>query len=76
MKLATLEQIDDAQANAYAAWTKLGSPKSLSPAIVSQLEKASELIKKPIEVQWKDQVALISLTLPPQGTALVTLEIE
>jgi xylan 1,4-beta-xylosidase len=76
---ASIERIDDEHANARGAWEKMGSPGTLSPAQVMELEAASETKKETIEVQIKSDAekptATLKVRMPIQGTVLITMEI-
>jgi xylan 1,4-beta-xylosidase len=76
IKKATLERVDEKHANATTAWREMGRPKSLTHDLVKTLEDASRLVQAPLEVQVQNQSATFMIPLPPQGTALITLEIE
>jgi xylan 1,4-beta-xylosidase len=69
-----IERIDVTHANARKAWEDMGKPDSLSKDQVSALELASALVKEPVQVEIKGSSALLKITMPPQGTACVTLE--
>jgi len=73
---AFIERIDETHANAYKAWIDMGRPGSLSPGDVQALEKASMLEKEPIEVKYENNEAYIEVTLSPQATACITLEVK
>lgn len=68
-----LERIDDSHANAYSAWKQMGSPDSLSFKQVAELETASELIKEPIDFILDGETISITLDIPPQGIACITI---
>jgi xylan 1,4-beta-xylosidase len=69
-----IERIDEMHANARKEWVEMGKPDSLSKDQVSALELASSLVKEPLQVETKGDSALLKITMPPQGTACVTLE--
>jgi xylan 1,4-beta-xylosidase len=73
---SSIERIDDEHANPRAAWVEMGSPPSLKPAMVAALEKASQLTKKEIKIPIHGTTAEITVAIPPQGTALITLEVQ
>ena len=75
IKSAYIERIDDEDSNARSAWEKMGSPGDLSPQAVEALEIASTLVKHPFDIQIDGLNSFFEITLPPQGTANVTLEI-
>ena len=72
---AHIERIDDDHANARRAWLSMGQPESLLPRQVDALEAASALRREPVAFDVSAGVATFELALPPQGTALLTLEI-
>jgi xylan 1,4-beta-xylosidase len=72
---ATIERIDDDHANARRAWVEMGQPEMLLPRQVAALETASALIKSPIAWEAKGDLVALDVAMPPQGTALVTLEL-
>ncbi|UAY52855.1 GH39 family glycosyl hydrolase [Ferruginibacter albus] len=74
LQKAFIERIDDKHANAKAKWIEMGSPASLSPLQVQTLELASSLIKEPLSFSLENNVVLLAVEMPPQGTALITLE--
>jgi xylan 1,4-beta-xylosidase len=71
---AYIERIDDTHANATAAWEAMGKPGTLSPIQVSNLEINSSLIKEPLSVATDKGAQRLDIEIPPQGTALITLE--
>jgi xylan 1,4-beta-xylosidase len=73
-RVATAWRVDGAHANAYAAWQTMGSPLAVSSTQYAELEKASELVAEPLAVRSNRSHALIELTLPRQGVALVVVE--
>ena len=73
---AHVERIDDEHANATAAWEKMGSPATLHPNDVKALEDASALHQKHISFKFEKNNASVDVEVPPQGTALITLEIK
>jgi xylan 1,4-beta-xylosidase len=76
IRSAHVERIDDDHANARRAWTEMGRPESLLPRQVDALIEASLLVKEPVPVAHETPEAVVfCLTLPPQGTALLTLEL-
>lgn len=76
IKSAYVERIDDYHANATQAWIEMGSPQSLSPAQVTELEKVSGLIKEVLASKNEDGFVLINIDMPPQGVACITLLTE
>ena len=76
IKKAFIERIDDTHANSTQAWIAMGSPQSLSPQQVLTLEAASSLIKEPLNINVENALATIEVTIPQQGVACITLEID
>jgi xylan 1,4-beta-xylosidase len=72
---AFIERIDDHHANATHAWKKMGAPESLTPNDVTALEIESKLNPEPVAFEYRNAQATLQLTLPAQGTALITLEL-
>jgi len=76
IKTSFIERIDDDHANARKAWMNMGSPGSLTPGEVSVLESASALIREPLVTRQEKSLALVKVTVPPQGVAYITIEME
>jgi xylan 1,4-beta-xylosidase len=71
---ATIWRIDGANANAFAAWQKMGAPQSPDAAQYQELEKASELVAQPLQSQRARLGARsFDLAVPRQGVALIVL---
>jgi len=75
VKSAYVERIDDDHANARKAWIEMGSPGSLSPAQVADLEKVSSLVKEPFKLKKEAGSIVAEVTMPPQGIAYITIEL-
>jgi xylan 1,4-beta-xylosidase len=71
---AYVERIDDNHANARAGWIDMGMPGSLMPDQVDELESISMLRKEPVSIVSVADQHSFHILVPPQGTALVTLE--
>ena len=71
-----IERIDDDHANARKTWKNMGSPGSLKPDEVSALEAASALIMEPFTTKEVKGSVFVEVTVPPQGIAYITLELE
>jgi xylan 1,4-beta-xylosidase len=69
-------RIDEEHSNAFAAWKRIGSPQSPTPAEYAQLEKAGQLtaLGEPKTVRVEDGAARIEFKLPQQAVSLITLE--
>ena len=76
VKASFIERIDDDHANAGKAWKNMGSPGSLKPDEVSALEIASALIMEPFAMKEVKGSVFVEVTVPPQGIAYITLELE
>lgn len=74
IKTAYIERIDDTHANARSAWEAMGKPGALSDAQVAQLETASSLTKEVLCITWGKGSLQLDIEIPPQGTALITLQ--
>jgi xylan 1,4-beta-xylosidase len=75
LRSAHLQRIDDDHANARRAWLEMGQPSSPLPRQVEALEGASMLVLEPVPFDARENQHTFDLTLPPQGTALLTLEL-
>ncbi|GAC1514296.1 MAG: beta-xylosidase [Gemmatimonadaceae bacterium] len=69
-------RIDDAHSNAYALWTRLGSPTAPTRQQYAQLEAAGQLqaLAPPTTTHVDRQSATLSIDLPRQAVSLVVLE--
>lgn len=74
IKNSFAERIDETHANPRQEWIEMGSPDSLSYEQVQSLEKSSALIKKPLNIISDDDEISITIVVPPQGIAFITLE--
>jgi xylan 1,4-beta-xylosidase len=75
IRSAVVERIDDDHAGAARAWREMGRPGYLLPRQVEALETASALVPAPASFHTEGDTAVFALALPPQGTALLTLEL-
>ena len=73
MEKADLHRVDETHANALAAWLEMGSPTYLSEAQLASLRAASCLTREQLLLTLEGGSAALTLTLPPQGTALIIL---
>jgi xylan 1,4-beta-xylosidase len=73
-RTAWIERIDEDHANPRRLWQTMGSPEYLSALQVEQIDTASVLRKDP--QLWTYDVGNISLSvaLPPQSVAAITIE--
>jgi len=76
VKTSFIERIDDDHANARKTWKNMGSPGSLKPNEVSALEVASALIMEPFATKQVKGSVFVEVTVPSQGVAYITLELE
>jgi xylan 1,4-beta-xylosidase len=71
---ATVWRVDGANANAFAAWQKMGSPQSPNATQYEELEKASELVPQSMPPQTVRLGARsFDLSVPRQGVVLIVL---
>lgn len=70
---AVVRRIDIDHANPRRTWEEMGQPRYLSQHQVSELKVSSQLHSEPLA--WKEQDGGVRLTLdvPPQGVAAVTV---
>ncbi|MBI3347161.1 MAG: beta-xylosidase [Burkholderiales bacterium] len=68
-------RIDQDHSNAYAAWKKMGSPISPSPAQIAALEKTSKLatIGAPKTLPVRDRQVVVTMQLPRQAVSFIKL---
>jgi xylan 1,4-beta-xylosidase len=72
---ATVWRVDGANANAFSAWKKMGSPIAPDDAQYLQLEKASVMMPETLALAGgAGGSATAALDLPRQGVALVVLD--
>lgn len=73
LQTGDLVRVDKTHANAIETWLKMSSPTYLTEAQLASLHAASCLTREELPLTLKDGTAALTLTLPPQGMALVTL---
>lgn len=73
---AWIERIDDDHSNPRRLWQTMGEPEYLSPLQVDQLETASALRREAHPWTHKEEKVELSVALPPQSVAAITLEFE
>ena len=68
-------RIDQEHSNSYAAWKKMGSPASPSPAQIAELEKSGQLatLGRPQALQVRNQQLVIKMQLPRQAVSFIKL---
>jgi xylan 1,4-beta-xylosidase len=74
IKGAYIERIDDTHANATGAWEAMGKPGYLSATQVAQLETVSSLTREALTITPDNGALRLDIDIPPQGSALITLE--
>jgi xylan 1,4-beta-xylosidase len=71
-------QIDSEHSNGFAAWQRIGSPQSPTPAQREQLEKADDLA--PVGGQRSIEIVAgkggVRVTLPRQAVTLLVFDLE
>jgi xylan 1,4-beta-xylosidase len=72
---ATIERIDDTHANPKRRWLEMGAPEYLHPVQVAELDAASGLRSDPHPVTRDETGIHVTIDLPPNGVAAVTLEL-
>jgi xylan 1,4-beta-xylosidase len=72
---ATIERIDDTHANPKRRWLELGAPEYLQPVQVAELDAASGLRPDPHPITRDEAGIQVSLDLPANGVAAVTIEL-
>jgi xylan 1,4-beta-xylosidase len=75
IKAIFIERIDDEHANAVKIWQDMGSLGALSAAQVAAINAASLLTSQPFTASCSDGTAFVSLSVPPQGVACLTIEL-
>lgn len=73
---AYVQRIDDTHANPLTEWKRMGSPEYLTKRQEFALLAASELEREELAFTAQGEGTSIELTLPPMGTALVTVLFE
>jgi xylan 1,4-beta-xylosidase len=68
--------VDDAHANAFSAWQKMGSPQHVSPERRRELQSAAELraVAPPRTVEANNGRVVISQILPRRAVTLLVIE--
>ena len=74
-RTVTVWRVDPSNANAFAAWKKMGSPQSLDANQYKQLEAASKLLPEPARTLAVNKgSAEFSINVPRQGVLLLTMD--
>lgn len=71
-----IERIDEENGNARSHWQEMGAPGNLSVRQVEALEAASGVVKRSQSFTVNKGVLAIELTVPPQGTVCLTVEVD
>jgi len=71
--VVTVYQMDDAQANTYSAWEKMGRDTSFSPETVRALAGAGDLVPRRINAPVVNGLLRQTLRLGPNAIALVVI---
>jgi xylan 1,4-beta-xylosidase len=69
-----MERVDDDHCNPRRLWESQGSPSSLSPEQVRQLDEASALQRKALDWQQRGKAIALEFELPAHAVAAITLE--
>ena len=75
VQMATIERIDDTHANAKQRWLEMGAPEYLRQADVDELHSASTLHVEPYDVKSDANGIHVTVDLPANGIAAVTLDL-
>ena len=70
---ADIFRVDDTHANALQAWQQAGEPAYLQEGELDALRAASALRREAQTFQNTDEGVTLEISLPPMGTALVTV---
>jgi xylan 1,4-beta-xylosidase len=70
---STIERVDETHGNAVRRWHELGDPDYPDAYLVHDLMAASAVRPEAINVEVSGGTAKLTVTLPPQSVALITL---
>jgi xylan 1,4-beta-xylosidase len=73
---AFVERIDDDHANPRRRWIEWGGPDRLAPREVEELLSCSALRPEPVEVDHDGQAIELTIRVPPNGVAAITVEVD
>ena len=73
---ATVRRIDDEHANPRRRWEEMGKPGYLDQYQLSELQAASQLHAEPLRWQSQDGGISVSIDIPPQGVAAITIPLN
>lgn len=71
---ASITRIDNEHVNPKQKWMDLGSPAYPDRQQLEQIEKASQLITKPIKLQIEDGVGLLKFSIPEHGIVEIKIK--
>ncbi|WP_026487289.1 GH39 family glycosyl hydrolase [Caldanaerobius polysaccharolyticus] len=72
---ASIQRIDDDNANAKKYWLEMGSPEYLDKEMVDYLLKKSEMVHRDIDYMCVDENIVFDISVPPHGIAAITLKL-
>ena len=72
----TVERIDEYNANPKKRWQQMGGPEYLTEKQVDRLHAASVIAKRSQDYMFEDGQLTFSLNIPPQGIAVVNLQMK
>lgn len=75
-KTASLYRIDEEHCNPLKIYEEMGSPKDLTPAEVTEIERRSELVRELIDIQCENGYVSFSAELGVNDIYLITIEKE
>jgi len=75
IKKAHISRIDENHANPRRLWEKMGRPEYINSSGVSGLEEESRTIKKDFLFEQNDSTVLLEMTLIPEASILINLEL-
>lgn len=73
---AEIVRLDDTHGNACGAWLSDGARQYLTQGDIQRLQGVSELKREPQPFENTDSGVQLAFTLPPMGTALITVYFE
>ncbi len=73
-RAVSIERIDQQHANPRRLWGTMKKPNYLSPEQVEKLEKASRLEAEPLKWKHRERELRLTVKLPAQSVAAVTVE--
>jgi len=70
-----IERVDEDHANPKRTWQEMGAAEYPTPRHIEQLEAASQVEKRPIDVHYNTRTITIDVDLPAHAVAVITLEL-